>query len=140
VKKKHQDWWLIGRVETRFWNFDKDLLPFVDKVVGVYAFNRAEVTHCCEVTPSFTLWSMGDYVVPKPDTPDAIQEKLDDFINSASKDSDPSYVHCRGIIKQLRSRAAPRRVYRVGFVDEEELETQLDHVRDIWNSNPKFFL
>lgn len=140
------DWWFVGFDETAYWNFEHDSLVHGDKhyvrrIICVYAVNRAEHTHCCELTPSHWLVAVANEIDfdegknPK----DYLRERVRDFVLSVPLAESDHYRHVRAVERYIANN--PKLAYQVGELDPEDYpneEEQLDKLRDIWNSNPKF--
>ena len=138
------DWWFIGYDETHHWNLDaldlKDRV-FLSKIVTVYAVNRAEHTHCCELTPSYNLCAVAHEPVftTGVDAPEAARECIWNFVNQVPVVESSHYRHVRCVDRYVENN--PVMVYRVGELDVEDYPTtreQEDRMIDIWHSNPKF--
>lgn len=87
--------------ETKHWNKDFLKKNNLKKMLGVYVYNSDEVTHCCELTPSYFLnFVHTDYEFEiYPDDND-----IRESINCAIIEIDlirefEIYMHCRDIDK-----------------------------------------
>ena len=48
------DWWLVKLNERQYWC--DEIQAKTEAIFGVYAFDRNEQTHLCEITPSYCLY------------------------------------------------------------------------------------
>lgn len=66
------------------------------KVWATYVYNAAEVTYCCELTPSYCLLpiELHAHVIPDDET---AREALFEALIDAQADSDPIYLHCSAV-------------------------------------------
>lgn len=97
------DIWIITLDETRNWHLTENLMQYIERIEGVYVFNRREHTYCCEMTPSYWLEFVENRAVFKPDTPDAVQDEIDSEILSAQNESG-IYVHIYQVDELLKTR------------------------------------
>jgi hypothetical protein len=110
-------------------------------IVTVFAVNRAEHTHCCELTPSYNLCAVAHEPVftTGVDAPEAARECIWNFVNQVPVVESSHYRHVRCVDRYVENN--PVMVYRVGELDVEDYPTtreQEDRMIDIWHSNPKF--
>lgn len=93
---------VIALDETGVWELSA--LPnseVIDKMAGVYLFDRNRHVHACEITPSYELWPMYDEFVMKPDHQNHEDlEALEDEVRSAF-DSTVGYYHVSDIDKWI---------------------------------------
>lgn len=148
------DWWFVGYDETHHWNF-KDIDPvvfkrFVRRIVGVYACDRAEHTHCCEITPSHWMIAVANEIVFNEQELDiaehregfdveAFREKVSDAVLEVSLPDSDHYQHVKAVDRYIA--AHPELAYQVGDVEEDRENDNgevLNRVFEIWSSNPKF--
>lgn len=85
MEKVKPDWYAAAIDETAHYTIEEEDKPFIERIVGVYFFDRNEYTHCCEVTPSHYLRYLSDSVRCKDDTPDDVRERIYEL-----------YEHCGG--------------------------------------------
>ena len=53
---KRYNWWLVVIPDSlNEWSLPDDMMDAIEKIETVYLINRAEVTHVCEMTPSYWL-------------------------------------------------------------------------------------
>ena len=131
-----EDWCYVGLDETSHWRFPAALAPHVAAVITVYAYNRAELTHCCELTPSYWMIGVAYEVRCKPDTPEHIREQLQDIVQETSLVDSDCYRHARGIDKYAERH--PELFHALGETEEDTPQAAEDHVHEAWNSNPRF--
>lgn len=118
------DWWCVALDETRYYNIAEEDKPKIEKIVGVYIFNRSEYTHCCEIAPSYSLIHLYDAVYLTEfgeDFGDEMDEKY------AHNDSDDCYMHVADV---EAIDASKKKQY--GEAENE------DEVREYWQGNCPF--
>lgn len=113
------DFHAVALDETRYCRIDAADAPYIDRIFGVYVYDAAEYTYCCELMPSHWLEPVYTTVHCKPDTPDDIREALQE-----------KYAHCGmdGYYMHVRSVPTTERV-RYGKADS------IDDVREYYQGN-----
>ncbi len=148
------DWWFVGYDETHHWAF-KEIAPdlfkrFVRRIIGVYACDRAEQTHCCEITPSHWMIAIANEVVFNEQELDIAEhregfdadrflEKVLDLVREVWVSESDHYHHVKAVDRYIAAR--PELTYQVGDVDEDRDKDNgevIDRLHEIWNSGPKF--
>jgi hypothetical protein len=85
--------------ETKHWN--EKLLAELGpgtKIIATYVFNAAEVTYCCELTPSHYLRYLGTEIKPGRELTDEEWEHYDEVVRDAEYESENEhYRHCNSI-------------------------------------------
>lgn len=97
--RREIDAYAVALDETEYYNIDPADAPHIERIMGVYLFDRNERTHCCELTPSYYLIHLYDEIVFSTDADD-VMEALDE--KYAHEPSDDIYVHCGEIEKIIR--------------------------------------
>ena len=105
--------------------------PLIEEIRGVYMLDRNQVTHCCEVTPSYWLewlyclvvWNDQDEELDE-EAKGQIYEKYEHQL----EDNGGHYTHC-GVIDRF-IKEYPDRVYLVGKKDFDDSELTHDEVLD----------
>ena len=122
------EWRAVQFDETHHWNIPGHLRPFVRRMLGVYFYNANEVTHCCELTPSYYLRGLQNDVECVDDTPDAIRDELSEL--ALSEPCEDCYVHCHVVDRK------PFAAFlgSVGTDGEDEPVSE-DDVREYWQGN-----
>lgn len=77
--------------ETEYWS--EEIQKAAGKVYQYYIFNPAEVTYCCEITPSYTL------IPVYFETENRIDEDTFHEMVCANLPSPDFYMHCREVDK-----------------------------------------
>lgn len=128
------------------WGIPADILTHITGVQGVYTYDSNEVTHCCEVTPSYWLYfleyrAVGDDLYASED--EDLKDKVHNFFQDVRDESGGMYVHCHNldsIVADLKGK--PFRYYHAGDpfgdISADELETgytRFDAIQEIWNTN-----
>ena len=136
AKRLRIDAWVIGFDETRNYNIKPEHRPYIQAIYGYYLFNRNEVTHCCEITPSYWLIHVYDQIVLNPDS-----KPSDEMLNTLTEEyelcgGDDIYVYCHTVDAIIRKRGKPKRTYHYGvtgvkFTDvdyDEQMESLREHL------------
>ena len=113
VKQASAKFKVVRQDETHNWGFDegRDL----GTIYGVYLVDTNEVTHCCEITPSYYLRHLYDTC----DSPDGVVR--DEVESYSTCDDQNIYVHCH-VIDAMK---APD-VYVCQPMEEHELADNYD--------------
>lgn len=109
--------------------FKRDLTAYLDqetrKAVGryweIYVYNSEEVTHCCEITPSYECHPITF------ETENEIDDQMYDVLQYGMAD-DPIYVHCHTVDPVSRPAPAPPDQF-FQEDDEEYLQECLEYYR-----------
>lgn len=129
--KLQTEWKFIVCDETRYW--DKSLVSKLGqngKIVAVYAFDANCQVHCCELTPSYELFFLGQHA----EFEDGLEERLgenayqalmSEIENENAPDSDVSYQYCSDV-----DRMNPKDITGASTWDK------YDDIRELYNSNP----
>ncbi len=72
--------------ETEYWT---ELPAGVPQVFGVYLYAADQVTHCCEITPSYALWDVGW------DVPMMLGDESAEWLDEHRASPDVQYMHVR---------------------------------------------
>jgi len=130
------DWYAAQFNETRGWNLPVEYRPYVERIMGVYFYDATERTYCCEITPSYCLRFLYNYVVFTSDTPDDVREELSErFSNDFAHDGEDLYMHCRAVDGIPSSR---KRHYGATSPDCEDESDRQDEVREHYQGNCPF--
>lgn len=132
------DVWLVALVDDRVRHWaDEEDAPFLTRLTSVYLYDRNQVTHCCELTPSYCLYWLYDYV----DFKDAVElsaarrEKLQERYESPP-DSSVTYVHCHDVERldndRSRSYVHGEEVLPEDVTYDDALEGLLEYYRGNW--------
>ena len=79
------DIWAITRDETQYWTYkEQPWAKYVERIEGVYIFDKNVVTHLCSFSGSYWLEHIEDRVIWKdePEVPDDLRESANDWIYS----------------------------------------------------------
>jgi len=66
------------------------------KVYSVYLYNDQEVTHCCELTPSYWLYEVDVIAESYPEDPEE-SDKLYEDLRYCRNDQGGIYIHCHSV-------------------------------------------
>jgi hypothetical protein len=83
--------------ETDYWNDEIKAQLKGGQIWAVYVFDKNQVTHCCEITPSYAMHFIEYY--GEMGNGELTSDELDEEIRSAGIDEPVTYIHCSGIDK-----------------------------------------
>jgi len=136
-ERKHEpNWHAIAVDETYGW--DKEFLEKngITKMRGVYLADFNEVTHCCEITPSYCLWFVESIPEDYGELDDDKRHEMYSDIMQADCHTEPTtYMHCRMVDRmddEWKVKLEPDLSYA-----ESEQEI-IDAVREHYQSCPNF--
>ena len=140
------DAYAVALNETEYYNIDAADRRFIERIDGVYVFDRNEHTHCCELTPSYFLIYAYTCIVFTADADDAARDDLQD--KYAYQPSDDIYMHCH-TVDRLVAAGTRDTVSHYGDVFPNGMETDVDdpddrhslemeHIREDLNCNSPF--
>ena len=126
---------------------DKADKKYIDRIYDVFLYDSNEVTHCCEITPSYFLRYLytffkgtGEYMAGE--LSENQREALHDKYETA--DSDDSYFHCGDIAKMVVEKAAqkpPLYLHHGGTeksYEDETYEEQIERLIEHFSGNQPF--
>jgi hypothetical protein len=124
--------------ETEYWR--SDIQKACKKIFGVYLYSPDEVTHCCELTPSYECHPMPSVAQHLPYNPEKREEMYDNLASGDANGGDVSYFHCADIEKLPILDPASKKL-RPGVIlydtyDEEEFNW--DDIEEQYICNPWF--
>lgn len=88
IKQNEARFAVVRLDQTALWSVDK---PENGRIYGVYLVDLNEMTHCCELTPSYTLYFLYNTCTLHFD------EEVSELIESTTEDESIMYVHCSSI-------------------------------------------
>jgi hypothetical protein len=96
MDRREIDAYAVALDETEFYDIDPDDTPYIERIISVYLFDRNEIIRCCELTPSYYLIHLYDFIVFTADNINGdIQRLLDEkYMQEASGDRT---VRCKEI-------------------------------------------
>jgi|LakMenEpi03Aug12_release.lakeMendotaPanAssembly.Ray.scaffolds.fasta_scaffold1722534_1 hypothetical protein len=77
-------------------NYSQQMVDEYGRIFDIYYFNINEVTHCCEITPSYCLEYVASYCEKQPED-ELLREKMYDDLQEANLFSEGGYYHCNYI-------------------------------------------
>lgn len=95
VGPKRGEWWAIGLDVTRHYNIADEDRPHIRRIIDTFMYDRSEVTHCCELTPSYWLVYLHTEIEWQGEPSEEIRERIDE--RYAHEETDDMYVHCAEI-------------------------------------------
>lgn len=90
-KVKTADIRVVAIDDTNEWH--EDTQKAGGKIKTVYYFDASQITHCCEITPSYLLYPL--YAFTENEVSEEIKEALDYGIHV--ENPEPRYFHCSEI-------------------------------------------
>lgn len=139
------DAYVVAFDETDHYQIDDEDRPYIERIVGVYLFDRNQRTHCCELTPSYWLIHLYDEVRLTPLGMDCDDEyRLDEIYQKYEYNGgDDIYVHCHSVERIIaKADAKPFTVYHYGDteVDEDDVDydDQMEALREELSCNHPF--
>ena len=122
TNRREIDAYAVALDETEHYNIDPADAPYIQRIDGVYLFDRNEKTHCCELTASYYLIYLYASVVFTDDISDDLRNKLDE--KYAHEPSDDIYVHCH-TVDRIVAAGKPYTVSHYGDVGPDDLADDL---------------
>ena len=141
TRQKQIDAFLVSFDETEYYKIYPEHEGKIAKVYGVYLFDRNEITHCCEMTPSYFLTHLYDTVCLTPEADDTLtdEEKSRIYEEYENEGGEDIYVHCHTIDNMIRSRQKDR-VYHYGKtgvkLSDSSYKDQWEGIREWATCNP----
>lgn len=132
------DFWLVKFDQTQYWRLPPEQMQHVERIVQVLLFDRNEITHCCEITPSYCLFPVETRAEYKDPIYDGSREseRLRDQIDSEIRRwqcHECEYHHCHRLDDWLANHAdmaLHRGDTGVDFCDtpyDEQREAMIEH-------------
>jgi len=116
------DYQIVKLDERRHWR--KDIQEKTTAIYGVYAYDRNEHTHLCELTPSHCLMFLGTDHVEVDGLSEEERERLSEIVMDGALDSEPvTYMHVRDIERIVKENPT---LTRKADVDLDDLDEDLD--------------
>lgn len=134
--KVKPDWQSIYLDETRYWNLADADKPLIEKMIGVYVYDRNSVTYCCEVTPSYAMIHLYNSAWVGVDCTDEDRKRIhSDYVDAAmGSDDDVRYMHARDVDRIPDSQ---RKSY--GELSDADADDRGEaEVREYWQGNCPF--
>jgi len=127
--------------ETQHWS--DEIKSQVKAIYAHYLFDENQVTHCCEVTPSYWLRWVGFDIEtedPKAELPDVLYETIEhEFYAQGQENS--GYYHCH-VIDRIEDEHRKKVFMESADLDPWSegygYDNVFDEVHDAWNENPLF--
>jgi len=130
---------LIAMDQTRYYAIEEQDRPFIRQIRAVYLYDRNEVTHLCEFTPSYFLIHLYDEVV-LTDAGAALDDHRQDEIYQRYENcgSEDTYMHCADVDQMARSgrRFTHHKHGRTGVkLTDVPREEQMESLREHFSCN-----
>jgi len=107
------------------------------RLFGVYAFDDAEHTYCCELAPSRFLIHVANDIDFNSDVSDDEREDLYDLINR--DDTSDFYMHSDSVHWFSLYYPEMVKVANVDFDEEDSLNERIDKIREGWHTGSLMF-
>ncbi len=92
---------VVALDQTEYWNIKPEHKEHIKAIRTVYFYNKNEVTHCCEITPSYCLYFLYHEVILTDkavmDVSEQYQSIIYDTYENEPTDERVTYAHCRDI-------------------------------------------
>lgn len=135
------DLWLVKHDQTQYWHLATELMQHIERIVQVSLMDRNQVTHLCELTPSYCFYPVEtraefkDYIYDSSREHERIRDKIDLEIQGWAE-WNVFYIHCHDV-DQLLDTGDKGRVYHYGdtktsFEDtpyDDQVEALMEHFR-----------
>lgn len=121
------DFWAVALDVTASYFISEEHRPYIKAIKDVFFYDQNSQTHLCEATPSFYLNHLHTFVEFNENTPDEMQDKIDQAY--CYEPTDDSYMHCSDVER------LPQRVQYDATGKEEQDE---EIVREYWQGNYPF--
>lgn len=96
---------VVALDETRYYSIDEQDKPYIKEIRAMYMYDKNEVTHCCELTPSYWLVHLYNQVITTDDGGELPEEHKGRLYEKYEHEpSDDIYVHCR-VVDSIENRA-----------------------------------
>ena len=110
--------------ETAHWTDPAFVERCGGKIWTLYVYNPNEVTHLCEITPSYYLEPLDYYPASLPEDENAREEIYDTLLETLCLQEQATYMHCRHV-DALETR----------IVEDFDALCDLDGAREYWQGN-----
>ena len=122
--------------ETEYWN--EDIIQKADKIFGVYLYNPKEITHCCEITPSYELHFMGSFAQEYPENESEHEILYDDIITGDMNTELVKYFHCKGIDKMPLIKRGSIKKGRFFYTSYNKKDLEFKDILEDYKCNPVY--
>lgn len=122
------DAFVVGFDETYAWNLAPEDKPWIKEIRGVYLFDRNEVTHCCEVTPSYFMRFCYHAFVLVDAATDEVSERIHEEYGTEPQDD--CYMHCSEVDRFVSEH--PEWVRHPPAEPQESLSESGEAFDDLW--------
>ena len=125
--------------ETEYWR--SDIQKACKKIFGVYLYSPDEVTHCCELTPSYECYRTFSIAQRLPYNPEKREEMYDNLASGDANGSrDVKYFRCSDIDKFPTLNRIDRKLQPevILYDTYEEGEFDWDDIEEQYICNPWF--
>lgn len=137
-KKIKPDWYCVAIDETAHWNLDDEDRPYIEKMMGLYIYDRNEHTYCCELTPSYYLRFIGGSIWYTDAVTDEIKDRISDKYADSLYSGDDCYMwvaHVEAMAEEYKDHYGEFNEESYAELTPVEME---DAVREYYNGNSPF--
>lgn len=132
---------IIAIDETEYYNIAPEHRQHISQIRGVYLFDTNQVTHCCELTPSYYLIHLYNEVIftDGDDLDDGTRDEIEQ--NYAHEGSDDIYVHCHtvdGMIETAKRFTHHHYGHTGVSLDDSDYDEQIEGLREHFCCNVAF--
>lgn len=132
---------VIALDETKYWNLSScPHKETVERIDGVYFYDENEVTHCCELTPSYLLQFLYNRVTFIPSIensnevgPYDVREAVEYWMQSGA-DNEDQYMHC-SLVNRLAIKVDVVKLKDYAVTEDETRQSVNEEVREYLSGN-----
>ena len=128
----NHDWTLIAIDITRHIDATWRAKHGITHVAEIYLFDRNQAVHCCEITPSYEMISVGFEWETSLDR-ETVRDEVDEDMQSWS--GDVTYMHCSLVDSICKD--APKRCH---FYGPDHAESTEEDMIEAYGSNPPYVI
>lgn len=127
---------LVSVDETSCYFIDESDAPFIAAIRGIYLYDASQLTHCCELTPSYWLVHLYSTVDLTPAADKLTDEQIAELVERYELHGDQwsdCYMHCADV-KRLPDRVTYDARDWLPF-DDETREEAFEGLREYYSAN-----
>ena len=136
MRKNAPDFHVVKVDDTSDWEEKFRLKHGISKIYTVYLVDKNQVTHCCELTPSYALYYVG-YVAEHVDAEEQISDECDMEIMSQHQES-VTYLHVSDFDKAEYEEQywRPEPLTTDMYKEEEDYREMVNQLLEDYHANP----
>lgn len=130
------EFWTFQLNETQNWS--EDIQKRVNKVYGVYFYNKNEVPYCCEITPYYCCYPMRSYADHDIEDEQEKETLWNDIHEGDCQADEISYFHCSFVDRIKDQKMVNIDINEDEYADEGSYRELVDKVQEHLQGNPVF--